>query len=65
MGKIKNGSKKVGIKSGLQNSRNCPSTPSFSFIYLTKNSNYNFDYFTNTMKVEQREKQADLTKRLI
>lgn len=65
MGKIKNSSKKVKMKSKLQNSQNCPSTPSFSFVYLTKNKKYNFDYFTDKMKVELKEKQADLTKRLI
>ena len=53
------------MKSKLQNSQNCPSTPSFSFVYLTKNKKYNFDYFTDKMKVELKEKQADLTKRLI
>ncbi|MCC8112081.1 MAG: hypothetical protein LIO74_11010 [Ruminococcus sp.] len=42
----------------------CPKYSSFSFVYLIKNKNYNFDSFLKS-KEEKVNAQAELAKRLI
>lgn len=65
MANLKRSKQKPKIKqSTAKEQRHCPDFPSFSFIHLTKNKNYNFEYFSKN-KSELKEKQANLTKRLI
>ena len=49
----------------VQEQHRCPEDPSFSFIHLTKNKDYNFEYFSSKMRKNLEVKQADLTKKLI